>query len=172
MDLYPISVPVFVRYLGQLSKLLDIAQTHATQHDLHASVLLRAKLAPDMLDFAKQVEITVNFAIRACAPLANQRFAFLPVDSEHFAGLHDHINRAVRFLQALQPEQMANSNNLIVQDQAGDAKLVLEGRDHLLQYTLPNFFFHFSMAYAMLRHAGVDIGKGDFDGLHQYPAQK
>lgn len=168
LTIHEASVPVFTRYLRQLSAMLDLAQKHAKKNSLDANVLLQARLSPSMYAFAKQVEIAVNFSIRACAPLANVQGPAEPENLDGFDALRERIAQVLAFLQSLTPQQMAGSEDREFTSQAGLETVALPGRVFLLQYALPNFFFHVTTAYAILRHMGVGIGKSDFDGFHTY----
>lgn len=162
--MYAASVPVFQRYLGQLAKMLERAEASG----LDPQQLLQARLAPDMLPLALQVEIAANFALRACAPLAALEVPPFGAHADSFAALHARIDRVQQFLAGLTPAQMADSAQRICTDQAGQARLSLPGEVFLSQYMLPNFFFHLTSAYALLRQQGVQLGKADFDGWHVY----
>ncbi len=166
--LYHASVPVFQRYLRQLQGVLTQAEQHAEHQGLPEPTLLQARLAPGMLPMAVQVEAAVSFVFRACAPLVGQA---VPPFGEHgasFTALQARVAEGLAFLDTLQPEDFADAALRQITDPAGETFVVLDGGTFLLQYALPNFFFHTSMAYAILRHAGVPLGKADFDGWHVY----
>jgi uncharacterized protein len=157
---YEASVPVLTRYITHLSRMLGKAQTHAASHQSDPASILQARLAPDMLPLATQVEIAANFVFRLCAPLAGQP---LPPNGAHgasFESLQARLQQALEFMARLKPEQMDSPAPRNLSSQAGQAMVTV--------YALPNFFFHVSMAYAILRHEGVDLGKADFDGFHVY----
>lgn len=173
-NLYEASVPVFRRYLRQLRAMLALGEAHAD-----AGALLGARLAPGMLTLAAQAEVAANFAVRACAPLAGSALSdsgAFPAsalrDSGQFAptyeGLRQRIDFVLGFLDALTPAQFDGAANRMVSDRAGEALVTLPGQPFLLQYALPNFFFHLTAAYAILRQGGVALGKADFDGFHVY----
>ncbi|MCY0912056.1 DUF1993 domain-containing protein [Massilia sp. H27-R4] len=173
-NLYEASVPVFLRYLRHLRAMLALAEAHPDGH-----ALLDARLAPGMLTLAVQAEVAANFAVRACAPLAgsalSQSSAFPASalrDSGQFAptydGLRQRIDFVLGFLNALTPAQFDGAAGRVVSDRAGEALVTLPGQAFLLQYALPNFFFHLTTAYAILRQGGLAIGKADFDGFHVY----
>lgn len=168
LGMYEASVPVFARYLRQLSAMLDLAQQHARRQGLDADTLLQARLSPSMYPFSKQVEIAAGFALRACAPLAGMERPADPAHIDGFAGLQDRIAQVQAFLESIAPEQMAGSEAREYTSQAGLEPVSLPGRVFLLQYALPNFFFHVTTAYAILRHMGVGLGKGNYDGFHTY----
>jgi len=169
--LYEASVPVFLHYLERLDRLVDIAQSHAEAHGLAADELLAARLAPDMLPLEGQVQVAANFALRACFPLVDQAvppYGEFPAGCE---GLHARIARVVALVGALQPGQFAQAPSRTLRDTAGQAVVSLPAPAFLFQYALPNFFFHLSTAYAILRSQGVALGQADFDGFHAYPAR-
>ncbi|HEX8613338.1 MAG TPA: DUF1993 family protein [Telluria sp.] len=173
-NLYEASVPVFRRYLRQLRAMLALAEAHP-----QGPALLDARLALDMLPLAAQAEVAANFAVRACAPLAGSALSqsgafpasalreggkFAPT----YEGLGQRIDFVLGFLDALTPPQFDGAASRMVSDRAGEALVTLPGQPFLLQYALPNFFFHLTAAYAILRQNGVAIGKADFDGFHVY----
>ncbi|MET0349797.1 MAG: DUF1993 domain-containing protein [Rhizobacter sp.] len=154
------SVPVFLRYLGHLAKWVDQAEATGDPS------VLTARLAPDMLPFHTQVEVAANFALRTCFPLAG-----LPVppygDQPPTAdGMRRRLARVSALVAALDPAAFAIARS--VADDAGQVRLVLPSDDFLHLYALPNFFFHLGAAYHILRHAGLPLGKADFDGFHVY----
>lgn len=167
--LFEASVPVFSRYLNQLSTLIQIAEAHAQRHALAEAEILQARLSPDMLPLALQIEIAANFVKRACAPLAGLDIPGYESRCESFAELQQHIETTRIFVATLSPEQMATAASRTHESKAGEALVTLKGTEFLTQYALPNFFFHLTTAYAILRHIGIAVGKADFDGFHQYP---
>ncbi|NHZ42155.1 DUF1993 family protein [Massilia aquatica] len=173
-NLYEASVPVFRRYLGRLRAMLLLAEA-----DPQGPALLQARLAPGMLTLAVQAEVAANFAVRACAPLAGSALsdsgafpASVLRESGKFPptyeGLGQRIDFVRGFLDALTPAQFDGAASRMISDRAGEAVVTLAGQPFLLQYALPNFFFHLTAAYAILRHHGLAIGKADFDGFHVY----
>ncbi len=165
--LFDASVPVFRRYLHQLQGLLHKGALHVPETGHPA--LLQARLAPDMLPLAVQTEVAVNFVFRACAPLAGRP---VPPHGEHrasFATLQARVAQGLTFLDTLAPADFALAAQRQISDPAGQTTVTLDGATFLQQYALPNFFFHVSMVYALLRQAGVPLGKADLDGWHVYP---
>lgn len=161
--LFDASVPVFRRYLQQLQGLLRQAQPC-----LPEATLLQARLAPDMLPLAVQVEVVVNFVFRACAPLAGRGLTPFGEHHHSLTALHARIAQGLDFLDTLTPTDFADAAQRKITDTAGETAVTLDGPVFLQQYALPNFFFHTSMVYAILRHHGVPLSKGDFDGWHLY----
>jgi hypothetical protein len=168
VEMFQASVPVFARYLRQLSAMVVLAQAHAGKRSIDPDRLLQARLSPSMYPFAKQVEIAANFAVRACAPLAQVEPLPELRLADGFEPLLEHVRRVQSFLETLSPAQMQGSETRAIESQAGLETLSLQGQDFLLLYALPNFFFHVTTAYAILRHMGVGLGKSDFDGFHVY----
>lgn len=172
LTMYHASVPVLGRYLAQLAGMVALAQDHATQRHMSPQAILQARLAPAMHPFATQVEIATNFVLRACAPLAGVVAPDLGEPCDSFADLKLRIARTQAFLATLTPAHMAGSEERVYASHAGLADVSLDGPAFLQQYALPNFFFHLTTAYAILRHIGVEIGKADFDGFHVYAPRK
>jgi hypothetical protein len=158
--MYAASVPVFQRYLGQLAKMVDAGAALGAD--------LQARLAPGMLPLGLQIDIAAQFALRACAPLAGLEVPAFGEASTTCAALQARIQRTQQFLAGLSPAQMADSAQRLYTDQAGQAVVSLPGAEFLSQYALPNFFFHLTCAYALLRQQAVPLGKSDFDGWHVY----
>lgn len=167
--LYDASVPVFSRYLDRLAGLVSAAESFSGSGDLGAD-LLAARLAPDMLPFHVQVEIAANFSLRACFPLAGKPVPGYGEFPCSFAGLVARIARAKGLIESLARERFAGREKHVIEDMAGERLVRLPAAEFLHCYTLPNFFFHLVTAYGILRSYGVGLGKGDFDGLHLYPA--
>lgn len=166
--LFDASIPVFLRYLDRLSGLVRTAEEWTQAQHGSPQTLLAARLAPDMLPFERQVVIAINFTLRASYPLAGEPIPPYSEFPETFAGLHARADRAVKLLKALEPAQFLGAESRIVESQAGEALVQLPGSEFLFQYALPNFFFHVTAAYAVLRSQGVPLGKADYDGFHAY----
>jgi hypothetical protein len=168
VHLHRASVPVFSRYLDRLLALLDIAEAQGAQRPLQTPPLLSARLAPDMLDFHAQVEIAANFSLRTCFPLAGRPVPDYGTFPRSADGLRERLRRARRLIQDLEPPAFESTPARRIRDRAGDAVIELPAEEYLLHFALPNFIFHVSMAYAILRRHGVPVGKQDFDGMHVY----
>ncbi|PIG30017.1 hypothetical protein CLU93_4349 [Janthinobacterium sp. 35] len=147
---------IFCRSLPQLSAMLDKTGT--------APQLLVARLHPDMLPFAQQVRAAVSFSLRGCCPLAGLDVA----DFSAAASLQEQIAQTMRYLKDIPAERFDGPPERLCRDRAGFADIALPADEYLNLYILPNFYFHFSMAYAIARSQGAAIGKGDFDGYHAY----
>lgn len=168
IDLYEASIPVFLRYLDRLDGLVKVAESHASDQPIDVSRLLRASIAPDMLPFETQVVIACNFALRACFPLTGKPippYGEFPATAQ---GLHERIAYVVGLLQTIHAAEFEGRETAVLESKAGNALVALQAPAFLLQYALPNFFFHVTTAYAILRGQGVAVGKEHFDGFHSY----
>lgn len=170
--LYQSSVPVFLRYLEQLKTFIDIAEAHSRSTGTSEFEILNARLAPDILPFETQIQIAASFTLRASYPLAGELVP--PYDDNvviypsSFDGLRARLLHTATLLRALSEDSFKAAASRTVVSQAGNATVALPAQEFLLQYALPNFFFHVTTAYAILRHEGVKIGKMQFDGFHGY----
>lgn len=167
VTLYSATVPVLQHYLRQMGTTLELAERHAQDS---GRPLLAATLAPGMFGYAQQVTIACGFAVRALCPLLEMAQPELAGGAHSWAALRERLAATLAFLAEVPPSAVDAAGALRISTVAGQAARELSGRDFALQYALPNFFFHASMAHAILRNQGVAVGKGDFDGFHAYPA--
>jgi hypothetical protein len=168
-DLYTTAVPVLSRYLRQLELMLEKAARQVAHKTLDEQALLGARLAPSMFTLAQQVQTAAGFAQRACAPLIEARAPVLGEgEAPDLAELQRRVAVALAFVDGLDAAEINAAAGARIRTQAGEAWLEFDAGDFLRLYALPNFFFHLAMAYALLRQAGVPLGKPDFDGWHRY----
>lgn len=164
LSMYGASIPVFLRGLDVLSVLLDRAVAHAAARGFDVGILVGARLAPDMLPFAGQIQRASDTAKLAAARLTGMtppRFA----DDEISAGdLQRRIDATVDFLGGFRPEQFDGSDRREVTYNAGGGPRKSNGDDYLLGFALPNFFFHVATAHDILRHNGLGVGKREYLG--------
>ncbi|WP_444847304.1 DUF1993 domain-containing protein [Duganella caerulea] len=151
---------IFNRSLGQLAGIVEKVKGRPE--------LLGARLHAGMLPFASQVRATCNFALRGCCPLAGLPPASFDGAELSFAALARQLDDTIAFIAAIPPRQFDGPADRLCRDRAGFADIELPADEYLNLYILPNFYFHFSMAYAIARSQGADIGKQDFDGYHLY----
>jgi hypothetical protein len=164
ITMYQASVPVFIRTLSSLKAILAKAAAHAQAKKIDESVLLNARLYPDMFPFARQVQIACDFARATPARLAGKEPLALEETEKTFAELTARIDRSIEYIRALPERDIAGSEaREIVRPIRGEQKK-FTGLNYLEQFALPNFFFHATTAYAILRHCGVELGKSDFIG--------
>lgn len=164
LSLYQASVPQFVRMFGNLSAILDKAAAHAEAKKIDPSVLLNARLAPDMHPLTRQVQIASD-AIKGCAArLAGVDVPSFADTESSFAELQARIAKTLDFIKSLSPEQIDSGEGREIVLKFPGAELKFSGPDYLLHFVLPNFYFHVTTAYAILRHNGLDVGKMDYLG--------
>lgn len=155
----------FVYYLERLQGLIEKIERFCGD-DIN---ILDASLHKDMLPFTNQVTTTANFALRACCPLAGRKIVSFQQNQSSFSALTQCITDTIAYLTAIPLTEFDRPATEIYREQAGFTEVALP-RDKFLQlYILPNFYFHFSMVYAIARNRGIPLSKQDYDGYHQYP---
>jgi len=165
ITMYSASVPVFVRKLGSLSHWLDKAEAHALAKKFDPSVYLASRLAPDMLAFSKQVQIACDGAKFCVARLAGVEAPKHEDNEATLAQLKERIAKTLAFIQSVPESQIASSADKDISVPRRDGPVIMKGEFYLNHYVLPNFYFHVTTAYALLRHNGVELGKSDFLAL-------
>ena len=162
------SLPTFEITLNALSGVLEKAQAFAKARKIDDAVLLRSRLAPDMFDLARQVQVATDGAKRGSARLAGVDAPVFEDNETTLAQLRERIAKTVAFLKTLDSKKIdAASDKEIVFPLGPEHKGHMKGDDYLNHFVLPNFYFHVSMVYALLRKSGVEIGKTDFLGAIQ-----
>ncbi|MCY1518178.1 hypothetical protein D9M68_528870 [compost metagenome] len=164
LSMYQACVPVFTRQLNNLSTILGIAAAHAETRKIDPSVFLNARLAPDMFPLSRQVQIACDGAKGGIALLAGIEAPSHADDETTFAELQARIAKTLAFLQGVDAAQVDGSEERTVTLKRRDKETHFQGQAFLLDHVLPNFYFHLTTAYAILRHNGVEIGKRDFLG--------
>ena len=165
ISLYSASVPVFKQMLTSMRACLTRAEAYATEKKIEPHVLLQARLFPDMLPLVRQVHIATEFARGASARLAGVEAPAAENKEATFAELQALIGSSLAFLDGLSPMQIDGQEEREIVLRAGTPKeRKFDGHSYLLAYALPQFFFHATTTYAILRHNGVEIGKKDFMG--------
>ncbi|WP_122663615.1 DUF1993 domain-containing protein [Pseudomonas viridiflava] len=165
ISLYAASVPVFQQMLTALSQILTKAEAHAAQKNIQPEALLQARLYPDMLNFTRQVQIAVDFAKGASARLAQIEMPKYDDTETSFAELQELLAKTLAFIGSIKPEQIDGNEGIDIILRPGTPKEKrFTGQTYLLSYSLPQFFFHVTTAYDLLRHNGIEIGKRDFMG--------
>lgn len=167
ISMYAASVPVFRQMLLSLSDVLAKAEAHATAKNIEPSALLQSRLFPDMLSFTRQVQIAADFAKSVSARLARIEVPSYEDNEQSFADLQARITKTLALLDTLTPAQFDGSEELDIVLRPGTPKeKKLSGQNYLLAYGLPQFFFHVTTAYSLLRHNGIEIGKKDYMGTY------
>ena len=163
--MYKTSVPVFKQLLTSLSVILTKAETYAAGKKFEPAVLLNARLYPDMFPLIRQVQVAADFAKSVSARLAGVEVPAYEDNEQTFADLQARIAKTLSFIESLTPTQFEGSETRDIVLRPGTPKEKKRiGHNYLINYGLPQFFFHVTTAYAILRHNGLDVGKGDFMG--------
>ena len=163
-SIFEASVPVYTRRLEALSAILDKAAAYASQRKIDPAVLIQARLYPDMLPLARQVQISCSYALRGSARLSGAEPTSLEDKASSFDDLKALIAKTLEVLKGVDPKKMEGMEDREITFPAGDRKMTLRGGDYLLHFSMPNFYFHVTTAYDILRHNGLEIGKDDFMG--------
>ena len=158
------SVPVFVRMLSNMSAWLDKADAHAAAKKFDPSVYLGTRLAPDMLNFTKQIQIACDTAKFCVARLGGVEAPKFSDAESSLADLRARIDATIAYLKSVPAAQIDGSEDKDITIPRRDGSMLMKGEAYLKHYALPNFFFHVTTAYALLRHNGVELGKMDFLG--------
>ncbi len=164
ISMYDLSVPVFTRGLAQLSHVLDKGLAHAKTMDADPATLVRARLAPDMLTLAGQVQRASDASKLGVARIAGVSAPPFADTEASFEELQARIARTVEFLNGVDRAAIDGHEDRSVLLKVGGHALTFEAQRYLLQFALPNFFFHVTTAYGVLRNAGVPVGKLDYLG--------
>jgi uncharacterized protein len=162
--MYRASVPVFKHMLGNLDAILDKAKAYAEARKIEPQVLLQARLAPDMFHLIRQVQIAADQAKGGAARLAGIDPPKFEDNEQTFADLKARIAKTLAFVDSVKPEQFNGSEDREVVLTIRGEPNKFTGEQYLLNFVLPNLYFHITAAYAILRHNGLEIGKGDFLG--------
>ncbi|MDO9163044.1 MAG: DUF1993 domain-containing protein [Methylococcaceae bacterium] len=164
LTMYQASIPVFVRMLGNLSAILDKAAAHAETKKIDPAIFVNARLAPDMFPLSRQVQIATDMVKGCAARLAGIEVPSYEDNETTFADLQERITKTVAFLQSVSASQVDGSEDRKITLKFGSKELNFLGQAYLLDFVLPNFHFHLTTTYAILRHNGVEIGKKDYVG--------
>jgi hypothetical protein len=162
--MYGASVPVFSRMLQNLGNILEKATAHCAARKIDPHVLLTDRLYPDMFPLTRQVQIATDHAKGAPARLAGVEVPSFPDTEASVDDLRARIARTLNFVKGFTPAQIDGSEDRIIDLKVGPQVLSLKGSVYLLNFALPNFYFHTTTAYNILRHNGVELGKRDFVG--------
>jgi uncharacterized protein len=162
LSMYQASVPVFIMSLKAMSGILDKAEAHCTAKKIDPAVMLGLRLTPDMFAFTRQLQIATDFAKGATARLAGAEPPAYEDSEKSFADLKARIQKTIDFMTALKPAQIDGSEGRDVTIKIAGNPVTFKGQHYLMHFAIPNFYFHLTTAYALLRANGVDVGKGDF----------
>ena len=164
ISMYQLSIPVFIHNLKNLSNIINKASDHAKNKTIDESVFMNARLFPDMFPFSCQVQIACDTAKTGIARLAEVEVPNHSDTETTFVQLQERISDTISFLQSIKPEQIDDKEGLKISYIQRNKERNFVGQPYLLNYILPNLYFHITVAYTILRNNGVEIGKRDYLG--------
>jgi hypothetical protein len=164
ISMYQASAPRFVNILNNLSAILDKAQAHVEAKKIDSAALTAFRLYPDMFPMTRQVQIACDTAKGAVARLAGVDIPKHEDTEQTIPELKARIARTIAFIGTFKPAQIDGCEDKNIHLKLGPREVDWKGLQYLLGFALPNFYFHVTAAYAILRHNGVDIGKRDYIG--------
>lgn len=162
ISLYSISIPVFERMLKNLLAILAKTEVNAAERKIKPEVLVNARLAPDMYPLAFQVQSATNRTKFFVARVTGTEAPSWPDTEQTFEELKARISKALALLAAVKPAELDGSEDKLVSLKVRGEDMQVKALDYLLFNVMPNFYFHVTTAYAILRHNGVPLGKRDF----------
>lgn len=168
ISMYQLLVPPTVQMLEALSAVLGKGAAAATARHIEPHVLVQSRLYPDMFPLARQVQTATDQVKAAAARLAGVEVPSYPDTETSIAELQARLKKTVEFLRGFKPEQIDGSEERRISFTSGARQVAFTGRDYVLGYVFPNFYFHVTTTYDILRHNGVEIGKRDFLGAVPY----
>ena len=165
ISMYAASVPVFQQLLGALGNNLAKAEAHVAEKKIDPNALLQSRLFPDMFTFTRQVQIACDFAKGVSARLAEAEVPVYEDKEQSFEELRALVARTIEFIDSLDASRFDGSEERQIVTRPGTPReRSFSGQAYLLTYGLPQFFFHVTTAYALLRHNGIEVGKRDYMG--------
>jgi uncharacterized protein len=162
--MFETSIPPLTHSLKALSAILKKAEAHCTARKIDPNALLSDRLYPDMLPFARQVQIACDFVKGAGARLAGVAVPSYPDEEKSFEDLQARITKTLDFVGGLARDSFADAAKRSVTLKVAGQEMTMPGQDYYSGFVIPNFYFHMTTAYNILRHNGVELGKGDFMG--------
>jgi hypothetical protein len=162
--IYDASIPPLVTMLENLGHVLKVGEAHARESGKDAKDYLEARLAPDMYNLIKQVQVATDMAKGCGARLAGADIPKYEDTETSFAALQDRLAKTIAFLKGLDRGAFSGAEDKAVTLKFPNAEFHFSGRDYLTNFAMPNVYFHITTVYAILRHAGVPLGKPDFMG--------
>jgi hypothetical protein len=166
ISMYRASVPVLARALRNLAAVLRKGEAHAKSRNVDPAVLLGYRLAPDMYPLTRQVQIAADMAKGCVARLAGVEVPSYEDYETTFEDLYARLDRTIAFVEGFEPAQIDGSEQRSITLKTRKGELNFEGLPYLMHFVLPNVHFHSTVAYSILRHCGVELGKADYLGVH------
>jgi uncharacterized protein len=164
IKIYDVSLPVLIRGLTNLAAIIEKAADHAAAKKIDPVVLAQARLYPDMFPLTRQVQIACDIAKGAGARLAGIEVPKYEDNEANLADLKYRIAKTLDFLKSVSPDKLDGAETRAIEIKGATRTLNFTGLEYLNNFVLPNFYFHETVTYALLRHNGVEIGKNDFLG--------
>jgi len=165
LSMYDASVPVFRQLLSALNSIIDKTIAHAEAKKIDPAVFASARLYPDMFPFTRQITVATDFAKGASARLAGVEVPKFEDTETSLSDAKARLQKTQDFIATLKPAQFDGAETRDITIQLRGAAQIFKGKAYLFHYAMPNFYFHTTTAYDILRHNGVEIGKPDF--IHQ-----
>jgi len=162
VSMYKISVPIFVQFLTAQSGCIDKVVALVEAKQLDPNFLFNMRLYPDMYPYCRQVQQASTHAARACSALAGTEMPNLPNTEANFAELKARLTRTIDYVKGFKPAQIDGTEDKEITIKLGSGERKFTGQGLLLNFILPNFYFHCTTAYDILRHCGIELGKRDF----------
>lgn len=163
-SMYSASVPAVMQIFNSLTAILDKAAAHCAAKKIDPSVLLNFRLAPDMFPLSRQVQIMADLAKGMAARLAGVEIPSYPDTESTFDELKARIAKTKDFIKSIPQSKIEGSEDRSVTLKVGGNDMTFKGSQYLVNFVFPNFYFHATMTYAILRHCGMELGKRDFLG--------
>lgn len=166
ISMYKSSIPVCIRMLENLSTILKKAEQYASDKKIDPSVLINARLAPDMFPLSRQIQIATDITKGGAARLAGLEVPAYEDKESTFAELQDRIAKTIAYVKGIKSEQIDGSEERKITLKVGGNEMHFLGLPYLLNFVMPNVYFHITTAYAILRHNGLNVGKMDYLGSY------
>jgi len=164
VSMYKLSAPIFMQFLAAQSGCIDKTTAHIEAKQLDANFFFNMRLAPDMFTYARQVQQASTHAARCCSALTGVAMPDMPNTEAGFAELKARLAKTVEYCKSFKPAQIDGTEDKEITLKMGSGERKFIGQGLLLGHVLPNFYFHCTTAYDILRHLGVELGKRDFMG--------
>ncbi|MGH8225868.1 MAG: DUF1993 domain-containing protein [Gammaproteobacteria bacterium] len=164
ISMYQASLPMFVRMLRNLDAILAKGAVHAEAKKIDPAVLVASRLYPDMFTLARQVQIATDIVKGCAARLSGQEPPKYEDNETSFPELAERVQKTIAFLETVKPEQIDGTEDKQITLNMRSGDLTFDGLSYLTGFVIPNFYFHLTTAYNILRHNGVELGKMDFLG--------
>jgi len=162
ISMYKVSVPIFAQFLTGQSNAIDKAVAHIESRQLDPAFLFNMRFFPDMYPYSRQVQQATTHAARCCSALAGTQMPDLANTEANFAELKGRVGKVIDYVKGFKPEQIDGTEDKDITLKLGNNERKFTGQALLVNFILPNFYFHCTTAYDLLRHCGIELGKRDF----------